>query len=154
MPAFTRGVHVSAPWSSIPGNLDKVLATPGLNLIQLDVKDEGGEVSGIVNGVPALAVRSGALHDYYDLRHITQLAHDRHIWVVARIVGFKDPIAARANPAIAIRDVHGGIWQDGGGVPWLNQYSPGAWKYLINLAKAAARTGVDEVQFDYMRFPS
>ena len=154
MPAFTRGVHVSSPWASIPGNLDKVLAAPGLNLIQLDVKDEGGEVSGIVNGVPALAVRSGALHDYYDLQHITQLAHDRHIWVVARIVGFKDPIAAKANPSIAIRDVHGGIWKDGGGVSWLNQYSPGAWNYLIGLAKAAARTGVDEVQFDYMRFPS
>ena len=39
-------------------------------------------------------------------------------------------------------------------MPWLNQYSPGAWKYLIDLAKAAARAGVDEVQFDYVRFPS
>ena len=69
-------------------------------------------------------MRSGAVHDYYDLAHITQLAHDRHIWVVARIVSFKDPIVATANPAIAIRDVQGGIWKDGGGVPWLNQYNP------------------------------
>ena len=94
------------------------------------------------------------MRDYYDLAAHHALAHDRHIWVVARIVSFKDPIVAKANPAIAIRDVHGGIWNDGGGVPWLNQYSPGAWTYLISLAKAAARTGVDEVQFDYVRFPS
>jgi hypothetical protein len=39
-------------------------------------------------------------------------------------------------------------------VPWLNQYSPGAWTYLIDLAKGAARSGADEVQFDYIRFPS
>ena len=40
---------------------------------------------------------------------MTRLAHDKNIWVVARIVSFKDPIAATANPKIAIRDVHGGI---------------------------------------------
>jgi hypothetical protein len=154
MPAFTRGVHVSEPWSSGAGNLDRVLATPGLNLIQLDVKDESGEVAGLGERAPALAVRYGAVHDYYDLAHVTRLAHDRHIWVVARIVSFKDPIVAEANPSLAIRDAAGGVWHDGGGKPWLNQYSPGAWKYLIALAKAAARSGVDEVQFDYVRFPS
>ena len=154
MPAFTRGIHVSAPWAGGASNLDGVLATPGLNLVELDVKDEGGEVSGLGAKTPALAVRSGAKRDYYDLAHVTRLAHDRGIWVVARIVSFKDPNAAKASPKIAIRDVHGGIWKDGGGVPWLNQYKPAAWKYLIDLAKAAAASGVDEVQFDYVRFPS
>jgi hypothetical protein len=154
MPTFTRGVHVSSPWAGGSGNLDRVLATPGLNLLQLDVKDEGGEVSGLGARTPALALRTGAMRDYYDLAHITRLAHDRGIWVVARIVSFKDPIVAKARPKIAIRDRRGGIWEDGGGVPWLNQYNPGAWKYLIDLAKAAARSGVDEVQFDYVRFPS
>jgi hypothetical protein len=154
MPAFTRGVHVSSPWAAQSGNLDRVLATPGLNLLQLDVKDEGGEVSGLGSRTPAQAQRVGAMRDYYDLAHITRLAHDRNIWVVARIVSFKDPIFAAARPKLAIRDVRGGVWKDGGGVPWLNQYHPAAWKYLIDLAKAAARSGVDEVQFDYVRFPS
>jgi hypothetical protein len=154
MPVSARGPHISEAWSAKPGFLDSVLAKPGVNLIQLDVKDENGEVAGLEGRAPATAARIGAVREYYDLAHVTRLAHDRHIWVVARIVGFKDPIAARAIPSIAIRDVHGGIWKDGGGVPWLNQYSPGAWNYLIGLAKAAAATGVDEVQFDYMRFPS
>jgi hypothetical protein len=154
MPAFTRGVHVSEPWSGTPGNLDKVLATPGLNLIQLDVKDESGEVAGLGEGAPAMAKRYGAAHDYYDLAHVTRLAHDRQIWVVARIVSFKDPIVAEANPSIAIHDAQGRVWHDGGGKAWLNQYSPGAWKYLIDIAKVAARAGVDELQFDYVRFPS
>ena len=154
MPAFTRGVHISSPWAAQPGNLDRVLSTTGLNLLQLDVKDEGGEVSGIGARTPAVARRIGAMRDYYDLAHITRLAHDRGIWVVARIVSFKDPIFASARPKLAIRDVHGGVWKDGGGVPWINQYHPAGWKYLIDLAKAAARSGVDEVQFDYVRFPS
>jgi hypothetical protein len=154
MPAVTRGVHVSEPWSSVPGNLDSVLAKPGLNLVELDVKDESGEVAGLETATPALATRFGAARDYYDLAHVTRVAHGRHIWVVARIVSFKDPIMAEANPSIAIHQAGGGVWHDGGGKPWLNQYSPGAWKYLISLAKAAAKAGVDEVQFDYVRFPS
>ena len=60
MPAFTRGVHVSSPWAAQSGNLDRVLATSGLNLLQLDVKDEGGEVSGLGSRTPALAQRVGA----------------------------------------------------------------------------------------------
>jgi hypothetical protein len=154
MPAVTRGVHVTAPWASIPGNLDRVLATKGLNLLEIDVKDENGEVAGLGSYTPALATRAHAARDYYDLAHIVQIAHERHIWVVARIVSFKDPIVAAADKGIAIHTASGGIWHDGGGVPWLNQYSPGAWRYLIDLARGAARSGVDEVQFDYVRFPS
>jgi hypothetical protein len=154
MPTSTRGVHVTAPWASVPGNLDRVLATPGLNLIEIDVKDENGEVSGLEARTPALAKRFGAAREYYDLAHVVRLAHDRHIWVVARIVSFKDPIVAARDKAIAVHDPSGGIWHDGGGVPWLNQYSPGAWAYLISLGKAAARAGADEIQYDYVRFPS
>jgi hypothetical protein len=154
MPTFTHGLHVSAPWASTPGNLDRVLATPGVNLIQIDVKDENGEVSGLGARTPALANRFGASRNYYDLAHVVRLAHDRHIWVVVRIVSFKDPIMAKAAPALAIHNPQGGVWLDGGGKPWLNQYSPAVWKYLISLAKASARAGADEVQFDYVRFPS
>jgi hypothetical protein len=154
MPAVTRGVHVTAPWASIPGNLDSVLAMKGLNLLQIDVKDENGEVAGLEQYTPKLADRYHATREYYDLAHIVRIAHERHIWVVARIVSFKDPIVAEADKGIAVHTASGGIWHDGGGVPWLNQYSPGAWRYLIDLAKGAARSGADEVQFDYVRFPS
>ncbi len=88
---------------------------PGLNLIEIDVKDERGEVSGLEARTPALARRLGAERDYYDLAHVVRLAHDRHIWVVARIVSFKDPIVAARDKAIAIHDPSGGIWHDGGG---------------------------------------
>ena len=49
MPAITRGIHVSEPWAGDgkPGYMDQVLAQPGLNLVQLDVKDESGEVAGL-----------------------------------------------------------------------------------------------------------
>ena len=73
MPAVTRGVHVSAPWAEhVAGNLDRVLATPGLNLIEIDVKDENGEVSGLGRRTPALARRYGAERDYYDLAHVVR----------------------------------------------------------------------------------
>ena len=154
MPAFTRGIHVS---EAVVGETG--LPRPGPRHARTEphpARRQGRERRGRGprRQVAGLARRFNAVRDYYDLRHVTALAHDRGIWVVARIVSFKDPIVANANPSIAIRSAKGGVWKDGGGVPWLNQYSPGAWKYLINLARAAAASGVDEVQFDYVRFPS
>ena len=153
MPAFTRGVHVSSPWVARPGNLDRVLATPGLNLLQLDVKDEGGEVAGF-GAARRRSPRIGAPRDYYDLAHVTRLAHDRGIYVVARIVSFKDPIVARPSPGVAIRDVQGRRLEGRRRRAVDQPVQPRRLEVPDRLAKAAARSGVDEVQFDYVRFPS
>jgi hypothetical protein len=156
MPKLVRGVHISLGIAANPARMSQFmdLTSKGLNTLEIDVKDENGEVAGLEQYTPKLADRYHATREYYDLAHIVRIAHERHIWVVARIVSFKDPIVAEADKGIAIHTASGSVWHDGGGVPWLNQYSPGAWRYLIDLAKGAARTGVDEVQFDYVRFPS
>jgi hypothetical protein len=53
-----------------------------------------------------------------------------------------------------VRRSDGSLWKTSGGLGWLNPYSRTAWKYDVDVAVAAAKAGFDEIQFDYVRFPS
>ena len=155
LPQELRGVHVSMDLAGIPGKLSSYLALRkhGLNTIELDVKDEYGEV-GFVRGAPALARGDGAAHPYYDARAVAAQVHRAGVYLIGRVVAFEDPVTATAHPAMAVRTRSGGVWRTSGGLAWLNPYSHAAWRYDVDVAVAAAKAGFDEIQFDYVRFPS
>ena len=158
MPLHVRGVHLSGPSMTIRGKYASTLALArtggaGLNTVEIDLKDERGEVS-FTKGAPALAKAIGATHSYVDLRTATRLAHEQGVYVIGRVVCFQDPILATQRPALAVRDACGGIWSDPEGKQWVNQYDQRVGAYLISIGKAALALGVDEIQFDYIRFPT
>jgi hypothetical protein len=155
VPVEIRGVHVTAPLASIPGKLERyvALAKSGLNTIQLDVKDEGGEVGFVPSSVP-LARSSGAARPYYKPREAVRLAHEAGLYVIGRVVTFQDPYLARARPDLAIKHRDGSTWKTSAGLAWVNPYDRRVWSYNVAIAQAAARAGFDEIMFDYVRFPS
>ncbi|HZR96237.1 MAG TPA: putative glycoside hydrolase, partial [Gaiellaceae bacterium] len=65
-----------------------------------------------------------------------------------------DPITSVAHPELAIHRRDGSVWKTSGGLGWLNPYNRAAWRYDVDVAVAAAKAGFDEIQFDYVRFPS
>jgi hypothetical protein len=69
-------------------------------------------------------------------------------------VCFEDPITSGKNPGRAIRTTAGGVWQNAAGLGWLNPYDTRNWAYLVQIGRAAAMQGFDEIQFDYVRFPT
>jgi len=77
----------------------------------------------------------------------------RDIYLIARIVTFKNPELANAAPSWAIKKKNGTLWKDRNGTPWIDPYRQESWAYPLALAELAARLGFDEVQFDYVRFP-
>jgi hypothetical protein len=155
LPVELRGVHVTAALASLPGKLDEYLELEhkGLTALELDVKDENGEVGFVPKSVP-LAVTSGAARDYYDPRAVAMQVHDRDLYLIGRIVVFEDPVLARARPDLAVRRSDGSVWRDAAGLGWVNPYDRRVWAYNVALAVAAARAGFDEIMFDYVRFPS
>jgi hypothetical protein len=155
LPEEIRGVHVTAPLMTLKGKLDGYIALKryGLNTIQLDVKDETGNV-GFTKGAPTLALKDGAAQPYYDPQHVVAKVHKAGLYLIGRVVSFEDPITSVAHPELAIRRSDGSIWKTNGGLGWLNPYSRAAWKYDVDVAVAAAKAGFDEIQFDYVRFPS
>jgi hypothetical protein len=155
LPEEIRGVHITGPLMSLPGKFEQYLAlrSSGLNTVEVDVKDESGNVS-FVKGAPAIARKGGAAHAYYDPAAAAAKAHKAGVYLIGRVVSFEDPITSVAHPELAIRTADGSLWRTSGGLGWLNPYSRAAWKYNVDVAVAAAKAGFDEIQFDYVRFPS
>ena len=155
LPIELRGVHVTMAVASLPGKLDEYLdlESDGLTALELDVKDENGEV-GFASSAAPLARTTGAARDYYAPRDVARRAHERGIYLIGRVVVFEDPVLSHARPDLAIRHSGGSVWRDGAGLGWANPYDRRVWKYNVDVAVGAARAGFDEIMFDYVRFPS
>lgn len=154
-PKEVRGIYISLGGVEL-GMIPKAVeqADPdGLNAVVLDVRNERGQIA-FPDGMPELARKVGATGTFYDPKKTVNRLHKAGIWVIARVVAFNDPLLSRSRQALAIHHKAGGIWKDQNGLSWLNPYSEGAWRYAIDIAKAAADAGFDEIQFDYVRFPT
>jgi hypothetical protein len=153
LPDEVRGVHVTVALASIPGKIQEYLDLPGLNTIEVDVKDENGEIGFVPSSVP-LAREIGAAKGYYAPRRVARAAHRAGVYLIGRLVVFEDPILSERRPALAIRTRDGGVWRNDAGLGWANPYDKRVWDYNVAIGRAAARAGFDEIQFDYVRFPS
>jgi hypothetical protein len=153
-PQEVRGVHVTMALAGIPGKLDEYIAMreSGLNTIELDIKDENGDIGFPVN--VALARKVGAAKRYYDVRDAVAKIHAAGLYLIGRVVTFEDPILSEGAPWLAVRRSDGGRWLNHGGLGWTNPYDRRVWKYNVDIAVEAAKLGFDEIQFDYVRFPS
>jgi hypothetical protein len=153
VPKEVRGVHVTMALASLPGKLQQYLALPGLNSIELDVKDENGRVGFIASSVP-LARRIGAAGPFYRAKRVVRQVHAHGDYLIGRVVTFEDPVLAEQRPELAVHNVDGSVWHNNAGLGWTNPYDRRVWRYNVDVAVAAAQAGFDEIQFDYVRFPS
>ena len=75
------------------------------------------------------------------------------IYLIARIVVFKDDPLAHAHPELAVKTSAGTTWKDREDLAWVDPFQTAVWDYNIAIAENAAQLGFDEIQFDYVRFP-
>jgi len=155
LPLEVRGVHVTMGLASLPGKLEEYidLQREGLTALELDVKEENGQV-GFSQPVVSFAKAAGATRNFYDLRRAVRLVHERGLYLVGRVVVFEDPLLSNARPDLAVRRTDGSVWRDAAGLGWANPYDRRVWRYNVDIAVAAAKAGFDEILFDYVRFPS
>jgi hypothetical protein len=154
LPEEARGVHVTMALAGIPGKLDEYIAMQdsGLNTVELDVKDENGDIAFLAN-VP-LARKVGAAKRYYNPQLAVAKVHAAGLYLIGRVVTFEDPALSAGAAELAIRRADGSRWLNSAGLGWTNPYDRRVWKYNVDIAEQAARLGFDEIQFDYVRFPS
>lgn len=132
----------------------KALRASGGNQIVFDAKDEGGIVSWKSQVPLAKAIKADAEGPIRDLKAKVDQAHKAGVRVAGRVVCFHDPILARARPALAAKRAGGGVWKELGRQSWLDPSLKEAQDYNIDIAKEMVAAGVDEIQFDYIRFPA
>lgn len=124
--------------------------TTELNALMIDLKDESGKIWYDTTNPTANEI--GANAAAFDLTQVVQQANDRGLYTIGRIVLFTDPIAAIAKPDMA-------VWNTETNAPFVmsRQYfldptDEGARRYGLELAVEACRHGLDEIQFDYVRY--
>jgi peptidoglycan/xylan/chitin deacetylase (PgdA/CDA1 family) len=132
-----------------------LLENTELNALVMDIKGDRGYVP-YTTAVPLVAEIGAARRPMInDWDAWMQRLEDRHIYTIARLVIFKDEPLASARPEWAVIDAESGeIWRDREGLGWTDPTRDEVWDYNIALAVEAAQKGFDEIQFDYVRFPS
>jgi hypothetical protein len=151
--------HDAVRLAEFRSRLFELLSTTELNAVVIDVKGDRGYLT-YRSRVP-LAQQIGANDrpTAEDIDQLLQTLHGRGVYAIARIVVFKDDLLARNGAAagadVAIKDGRTGRpWVDGEGLAWVDAFQPAAWDYNAALAREAIERGFDEVQFDYIRFPT
>lgn len=155
-PISVRAIYINAAVAANPEAWAERLALverTELNAVVVDLKDSTGRV--FYDSQVPLAHEIGAVLPILDPKALVEELHRRHIYAIARIVVFEDPILAEARPDWAIKDAATGhLWRTWNGLAWVNAHRSEVWDYNIALALEAASFGFDEIQFDYIRFPS
>jgi hypothetical protein len=153
-PPTVRGIYVNRFAAQSPRKMRSLIAladSTEINGFVIDIKDEFGiNYASTDTLVRRNAGRAGVIPDLKDLLD-TLKAH--HIVPIARIVVFKDSVAARLNPQWRILKADGTSWHDKKGMTWVSPYNHDLWEYDLRVADEAAAAGFEEVQFDYIRFP-
>ena len=126
-----------------------------LNAVVINLKEGDGVYFNSQNEL-ARSVGGNYMRLSVDLPEIVRQCHERDVWVIGRIVCFKDPMLAEAYPERALCDADGNVlhFNTESRMAFLDPYNPDNWDYCIDLALEAIELGVDEIQFDYVRFPT
>lgn len=117
----------------------KLIDETEINSVVIDVKGSRGEL----------------IYDIWpETGDLLKKLHDKNIYVIARVVVFQDSGYAKAHPEFALKYQGGALWRDKRGFAWLDPASKGSWDHIVDVAKKAIDIGFDEIQYDYIRFPT
>lgn len=151
-PLILKAVHITG--DAVDERLSdfvEMAATTELNALMVDLKNESGQV--LYDSSLPDAEEVGALANMYDLAEVVEAARAEDLYLIGRLVTFQDPVAARAAPEMSVLDETTGQPFTSQGQYFLDPTDADARAYALGLAEEVCAAGVDEVQFDYVRFP-
>ncbi|NIS72516.1 MAG: LysM peptidoglycan-binding domain-containing protein [Proteobacteria bacterium] len=125
------------------------------NTVILDGKDMSGKLSypSRVNLAQTIGATSNPVIS--DPAKVFHYLHQKGLHVVVRLVLFYDPLLAKKRPELAVRSISTGrVWREKGIVAWVDPSQPAVQRYNLDIARELVAMGVDEIQFDYIRFPA
>lgn len=150
-----KAIYLTSWSAATPSRLTQamnLISQTELNAVVIDIKDYSGKVVFETSSPIIAAVGSGERR--LDLADLVRRFHEKSIYVIVRIAVFQDQHLITAAPHLAVLDTRGRVWRDRKGLGWVDPASPEVWHYIVEVAREAARAGVDELNFDYIRFPS
>lgn len=152
-PVKVKGIYVSGPVAGIDkmDELIDLVDRTELNAMVIDVKNDEGKVTYKMQSAQVQELET-SIRYIPDIDALVEKCKAKNIYLIARIVAFRDPYLAEKKPEWALQTKDGEIFRDQNGMAWINPYEREVWDYLVEIASQAAADGFDEVQFDYIRF--
>lgn len=134
---------------------DQIRDNESINAIVIDIKDDTGKISFPINH-PLIQELDSSEKRIADIREFIESLHQDNIYVIGRIAVFQDPHLIKIWPdeAVKKKSAPGENWVDRKGIGWMDASSERVWDYVNTIAEEAHKVGFDEINFDYIRFPS
>ena len=149
-----RGIYISGPMAGSTELFQNILdsaAGTEINTVVIDFKDDQGRITCPVDSPVASEI--GACRPYVqDMKELIASLKERGLYVIARVVAFRDPWLAEKKPEWSLHLADGSLYRDRQGMAWVDPYRKEVWDSLVEVGTEAKEAGFDEVQFDYIRF--
>lgn len=153
-PEPMKALYMTACAAATPSfreHLLSLLDTTEFNSIVIDIKDFSGTIS-----IPTdLEGKDGSGCRVPDMKEFVELLHSKSIYVIGRVTVFQDPFYSKRHPEFAVKkESDGSVWKDFKGLSFIDVSARAYWDYIVDLAYQSYDMGFDEINFDYVRFPS
>jgi hypothetical protein len=155
-PDAVKAIYMSQCAAGTPSfreSLVGLLDTTELNAIIIDVRDYTGKIAFPTDN-PVLKDMVSDECGARDMKDFIKLLHDKNIYVIGRITVFQNPYYTKLHPDQAVQHKNGGVWKDRKGLAFVDVGATPYWDTVVELAKESYAIGFDEINFDYIRYPS
>lgn len=156
-PEPVKAIYMTSWIASTPSlrePLVNLIEKTELNSIVIDIKDYSGNIFFPISN-PTLKAYGSENDRVPDMQSFVAELHQKGIYAIARIAVFQDAYFVKYRPDLAVKNLAGtAVWKDHKGISWIDPGSREYWNYIILLARQARAIGFDEINFDYVRFPS
>lgn len=133
--------------------LVKLIDETELNAIVIDIKDYTGTISFRSDDPRFVQNIKGCFVS--DMKEFIASLHEKHIYVIGRVTVFQDQTFSKSNPDAAVKRKSDGMsWKDKKGLMFIDPGATEYWDHMVALGKSAYAIGFDEINFDYIRYPS
>lgn len=157
-PTPLKAIYMTSWVASSPelrNNLVKLIDETELNSVVIDIKDYSGRIVYPVDDNPTLKAFGSEEVRVKDLREFIDKLHKKNIYVIGRVAVFQDAYFVKKRPDLAVRNKSGSaVWKDRKGISWIDAGSREYWDYIVKISEESHKIGFDEINFDYIRFPS
>lgn len=151
-----KGVYVSPDVAAKTASIDSIIELidqTELNAVVIDVKADNGNITFNMDSDTVKAI-GATTNSIPNMASLMKKLKEHGIYTIARVVAFKDPCLAKARPELTFYNNDGTKFYDNSGVAWVSPYKQEVWDYLVEIGLACGKVGFDEVNFDYIRFPT
>ncbi|MDO8482934.1 MAG: putative glycoside hydrolase [bacterium] len=156
-PAQVKAIYMTscvAGTTSFRNSLVKLIEETEINSVVIDIKDFTGTLS-FISENPTLKAMLSTRCYAPDMKDFIESLHKKGIYVIGRIAVFQDVYLVKERPELAVkRKSDGGIWKDYKGLSFTDPGSKDVWDHTVLISKESYAAGFDELNFDYIRFPS